>query len=283
MRSAGNGRELAERISSAAKGGYCNCPGLLLSLRMGKAPKHLEWEEQPGGFVLLEEHPRFYDLYLCGSFDRPVELTPREKPILFTHVKGTSPPLAGFHLFRETQRVEMDLTGRAAPLPEGMTLAVSEDLPEVLDLLSLCLFEIDLPSREDFLTEGKETLLLRRNGALAAAITLTPAGRQCLLSSLGVDPNLRNMGLGQTMMNAAFARAVALGYSRCFGWVHCKNLPSLALQEKVGFHPQERYSSQYLLEPAAEKGRIQRNAEEIERRNHYGKAVGDPGGASSGH
>lgn len=282
MRSAGNGRELAERISSAAKGGYCNCPGLLLSLRMGKAPKHLEWGEQPGGFVLLEEHPRFYDLYLCGTFDQPVEVPPREKPILFTHIRGTPPTLAGFHLFRETRRMEIDLASRAAPLPEDMTLAGPADWPELIDLLSLCLFEIDLPSREDFLTEGKETLLLRRDGALAAAITLTPAGRQCMFSSLGVNPSLRKMGLGQAVLRAAIGRAAALGFSRGYDWVNCQNLPSLALHEKVGFHPQERYSSQYLLEPAAEKGRIQRNAEEIERRNHYGKAVGDPGGASSG-
>ncbi len=244
-----NAKELAARMAGAAKGGYCNCQGLLLSMRSGSAPDGLLWEEiSPGCFALLQERSRYYDLYLSGKFDGPAAVPSADKPILFSHMKGDPPQLSGFRFFRETVRMEMPLAPSDAGLPEGMSLAGPEDWPELIALLSPALELLDLPTERDFLAGGRETLLLRRDGILAGAMSYYPEGRQCILSNLAIDPSMRRQGLGKLLTYATMGRGASKGLTHVAFWVNCQNGPSLALQKKIGFRNTGRICRQFILE-----------------------------------
>ncbi len=249
MKPVEDGKDLAARLA-AVKGGYTNCQGLLFSLKAGKSPAGLQWEELgPGRFALLEEHSRYYELYLCGDMSRPAEIAPLEKPVLFSHMRGEPPALPGFRFFRDLVRMEKPLAPSGAGLPQGVTLAGPEDWPDVIGLLSSCLDLLDLPTEQDFLTGGRETLLLRRDGILAGVMSYYPEGRQCILSNLAIDPSMRRQGLGEFMMRAAMERGASKGLTHTAFWVNCQNSPSLALQKKLGIRNTGRIYKQFILEP----------------------------------
>lgn len=249
MRPVEDVEELCQRLKTADKTGYSNCKGLLFSLMTGKAPAGLLWEEvEPGCYALLEERPRYFDLYLCGPLTRPVELPRTEKPVLFSHMRGEPPALSGFRFFREIVRMEKPMEPAEGGLPEGVALAGPGDWPAIIELLSPSLHILDLPTEDDFLNGGRETLLLHRDGILAGAMSYYPEGRQCILSNLAIHPSMRRRGLGEFMMRATMARGAEKGLTHVAFWVNCQNGPSLALQDKMGFRNTGRTWKQFLRE-----------------------------------
>ena len=64
-----------------------------------------------------------------------------------------------------------------------------------------------------------------------------PAYRHTAEISIYLDPRVRGQGLGGRLLEAALARAPALGIHTALGFIFGHNLPSLKLFERYGFAP----------------------------------------------
>ncbi len=64
-----------------------------------------------------------------------------------------------------------------------------------------------------------------------------PAYRHTAEISIYLDPRVRGQGLGGRLIEAALARAPALGIHTALGFIFGHNLPSLKLFERYGFAP----------------------------------------------
>lgn len=64
-----------------------------------------------------------------------------------------------------------------------------------------------------------------------------PAYRHTAEISIYLDPRVRGQGIGGRLLEAALARAPALGIHTALGFIFGHNLPSLKLFERYGFAP----------------------------------------------
>lgn len=222
-----------------AKGGYSNCGGFVLTLHAGKTSLPVLWEERPGeGLLFLREHPRFYDFFAVGSFQSPLTLPPMDKPVLFTHVRGSMPELSGFVRFRSACR--MELRGRS--FSQSIEPAVQGDETEILNLLSASLPAVDLPDSvriEDF-------SCIRRDGRIVACAGAEVTGKGCVLAHVAVAEDMRRQGLGQTLVQGALAAAQKKGAEFFTLWADEANLAAVRLYERCGFHRTTRTTEQWI-------------------------------------
>ena len=222
-----------------AKGGYSNCGGFVLTLHAGKTSLPVLWEERPGeGLLFLQEHPRFYDLFVVGQFPSPIALPPMDKPMLFTHVRGKMPELSGFAHFRKACRMEL----RGGSFRDAVEAAVTGDEDEIFALLSASLPAVDLPDTvrvEDF-------SCVRRDGKIVACASHEVTGRGCVLAHVAVAETMRRQGLGQKLVQGALAAAQRKNAEFFTLWVDGANLAAVRLYERCGFHRTSRTTEQWI-------------------------------------
>jgi len=242
-------KALAARVTLNGKGGFCNCPGLLLSLKAGRLDAPLFWEEpEPGGFLLLEKKPCHWVLHAVGRFTKLVSVPPREKPILFTAASGEDLALSGFRFFRRAVRMERSL--EALP-PERTAFPAREgDLPELLALQKENLSSVDLPGEKALALSVREgnCFVLRQGGALAATATVVPQGKRWFVQNIAVHKTARQSGFGRAVATASLYRAKACGALRASLWVDAANAPAIGLYESLGFQWAGQTSTQFLLD-----------------------------------
>lgn len=85
------------------------------------------------------------------------------------------------------------------------------------------------------------TVVVERDGAIAAASVLLLAGPRASLASLAVAPQWRRQGLGRALLRDAVARARAASFRWLSLEVDCANRGAAALYRREGFAPLRRF------------------------------------------
>lgn len=161
----------------------------------------------------------------------------------------------GFRPVRQhfLMRCERRPARRRAPLA-GLVLepATPEDRPEIHALYSACGFEArDAEAmRAVFEDPAREHAVARREGKVVAFVELeTHWPRRVWVAFVGVDPAVRDRGVGSALVAVALARRFQEGAEEALLLLSPANRTALRAYEKVGFR---RYRTVDVLERALE-------------------------------
>ncbi len=232
-----------------------------------------KYDDGVGVFI---DEGNYYNLFLYWQEGKPLEDFRQKKPVLvelLNNGKNTNDNQsdlryrlikAGACLFKTNLQVETDLITSSKYSEElvnedkkrldemGLQAVVCKNADTaclVYDLWDEYLDPTDIPAEHKVYSSEEQLLYIKnKEGGIAATNWWKTSGRVSEGRHTVTIPAYYRKGIASAMLRMWCLDARRAGATKAFTWISDNNTKSLGLYEKIGFLPNSRVSSQYIID-----------------------------------